>query len=130
MKKVDFEKAYNSISQMYLDYMLSRLDFCEKWRAWMRSCIFSGRVSVLVNDSPTEGFQLQKGLEQGDPLAPFLLLVAAECLVGLMRSATYVGLFTPFRVSDSMSFSILQFTDDTILVGLKLCYRALNLFLG
>jgi hypothetical protein len=33
--KVDFEKAYDSVSWSFLDYMMRRMDFGDKWRAWI-----------------------------------------------------------------------------------------------
>lgn len=33
--KLDFEKAYDSISLSFLDYMLRRFGFDDRWRAWM-----------------------------------------------------------------------------------------------
>jgi hypothetical protein len=52
--KVDFEKAYDSVDWGFLDYMLCRFGFGEKWRAWMKACVCSGNMSILVNGSPTE----------------------------------------------------------------------------
>lgn len=69
--KMDFEKAYNSVSWNFLDYMLGRLGFNSMWRKWMKVCVVSGSISVLVNSSLTEDFGMKKGLCQGDPLAPF-----------------------------------------------------------
>ena len=37
--KVDFEKAYDSVSWSFLDYMLFRLGFCPKWRRWISACL-------------------------------------------------------------------------------------------
>lgn len=54
--RVDFEKAYDPVRWSFLDYMLSRMGFNEKWRSWMNACIFSGSVSVLMNGSPTAKF--------------------------------------------------------------------------
>lgn len=67
--KVDFEKAYDSVSWSFLEYMLGRLGFADKWIDWMRACVFSGKLSVLVNGSPTDEVNIQRGLKQGDPLA-------------------------------------------------------------
>jgi hypothetical protein len=85
--KVDFEKAYDSVSWSFLDYMLGRFGFGVKWRAWMKTCVCNGNLSVLVNGSPTEQVNISKGLKQGDPLAPFLFLIVAEGFSGVMRKA-------------------------------------------
>ena len=42
---------------------------------------------MLVNGSPTKEFVPSKGLRQGDPLAPFLFLIVAEGLAGVVRNA-------------------------------------------
>ncbi|XP_068486479.1 secreted RxLR effector protein 78-like [Phaseolus vulgaris] len=82
--KVDYEKAYNSVRWKFIYYMLKRLGFCAKW---IKDCLESSTISVLVNGSPKEEFEPQKGLRQGDPLAPFLFLIVAEELAGVVRQA-------------------------------------------
>jgi len=42
---------------------------------------------VLVNGSPTTEFKPKKGLRHGDPLTPFLFLIVAEGLAGVVRQA-------------------------------------------
>ncbi|GJY35882.1 RNA-directed DNA polymerase, eukaryota, partial [Tanacetum coccineum] len=54
--KVDFEKAYDS------------------------GCLISSSASILVDGSPTNEFQFQQGLRQGDPLSSFLFLLVMESL--------------------------------------------------
>ncbi|MCH80013.1 LINE-1 reverse transcriptase like, partial [Trifolium medium] len=116
--KVDFEKAYDSVDWGFLDYMLGRFGFCAKWRAWMRACVCGGNLSVLVNGSPTEEFQIRRGLKQGDPLAPLLFLLVAEGLGGLMRRAVEINKFRPFLVGrGAASVSLLQYADDTLCIG-------------
>jgi len=67
--------------------MIERLGICGKWIGWIRACLESSSVSVLVNGSPTQEFKPRIGLRQGDPLAPFLFLIVAEGLVGVVRKA-------------------------------------------
>ncbi|XP_028084604.1 uncharacterized protein LOC114285700 [Camellia sinensis] len=113
--KLDFEKAYDSLNWEFLWPMMNNLGFGEKWLVWMRNCISSVRVSVLVNGSPTEEFQPQKGLRQGDPLSPFLFIIAAEALNLLLARAVEKGLFRGASVgSNDLRISHLQFADDTI----------------
>ncbi|MCH80575.1 LINE-1 reverse transcriptase like [Trifolium medium] len=115
--KVDFERAYDTISWNYLESMMLKMGFAEKWMKWMRACIFNSSMSVLINGSPTEEFTVGKGLRQGDPLSPFLFLLAAEGLSGMVNKAVDIGKFAGFKVNDSIRFQILQFADDTILMN-------------
>ena len=67
--------------------MLRRLGFNGKWIEWIKNCLESSSISVLVNGSPTTAFKPKKGLRQGDPLAPFLFLIMAEGLAEVVRQA-------------------------------------------
>jgi len=60
--KVDYEKAYDSVSWEFLYYMLKRLGFCAQWIRWIKCCLEFGSVSVLLNGSPIGEFTLRKGL--------------------------------------------------------------------
>ena len=113
--KVDYEKAYDSVRWKFLFDMLQRLGFHSKWIAWVRGCLESSYVSVLVNGSPTKEFKPSRGLRQGDPLAPFLFLVVAEGLAGLVRQALNLNLLRGVKVGrNEIECCLLQFADDTL----------------
>jgi len=60
--KVDYEKAYDSVSWEFLYYMLGRLGFCAQWIRWIKCCLESASVSVLVNGSLIGEFTPRSGL--------------------------------------------------------------------
>jgi len=113
--KVDYEKAYDSVKWKFLFDMLQRLGFHSKWIAWVRGCLESLFVSVLVNGSPAEEFKPSRGLRQEDPLALFLFLVVAEGLAGLVRQASKLNLLKGEKVGrNETECCLLQFADDTL----------------
>ncbi|GAU33427.1 hypothetical protein TSUD_380630 [Trifolium subterraneum] len=115
--KVDFERAYDTVNWNYLERMMTKMGFSEGWLKWMRTCVFQSSMSILVNGSPTEDFNISRGLRQGDPLSPFLFLIVVEGLAGMMKRAIEINRFKGFQVNDNIQFQILQFADDTILMG-------------
>ena len=96
--KVDFEKAYDSVSWEFLYDMLNRMGFDSRWIMWIQGCLESATVSVLVNGSPTEEFKPSRELRQGNPLAPFLFIVVAEGLAGLVRQAVKANLLAGLKI--------------------------------
>jgi len=119
--KVNFEKAYDSVVRGYLDAVMERMYFPVIWRNWIKECITTATASVLVNSSPTDEFPLERGLRQGDPLSPFLFLLAAEGLNIIMKSVVARNIFEGYKVGAPSSVSVthLQFADDTLLLGVK-----------
>jgi len=119
--KVDFEKAYDSVDWNYLDDVMCKMSFPVLWRKWMKECVWTATTSVLVNDSPTEEFPLARGLRQGNPLSPFLFLLAAEGFHVMMKSLVTQNIFTGYKVGyeRALNVSHLQFADDTLILGNK-----------
>ncbi|CAM8932747.1 unnamed protein product [Rhodiola kirilowii] len=116
MIKLDFCKAYDSISWEYLDQIQQIMGFGDKWRQWIFECISTPMLAVLINGSPTEEFPMERGLRQGDPLSPFLFLIAAEGLSRLLARAKEVGDLRGVEwVRNGDRMNHLQYADDTII---------------
>ncbi|GJW96376.1 RNA-directed DNA polymerase, eukaryota, reverse transcriptase zinc-binding domain protein [Tanacetum coccineum] len=92
-KGFDFEKAFDSLRWDFLDIIMDKLGFGIKWRSWINGCLQNARASVLVNGSPSSEFELFNGLRQGDPLSPFLFILAMEGLHGITCKAVEMGIF-------------------------------------
>ena len=82
--KLDIEKAYDHINWRFLLSILEKIGFGPKWRNWIFFCISTVRMTVLVNDTPTEFFSTFRGLRQGDPLSPYLFVLIMEAFSSLI----------------------------------------------
>ncbi|GJS28729.1 putative RNA-directed DNA polymerase [Tanacetum coccineum] len=127
--KVDFEKAFDSLDWGFLDHIMEQMGFSHKWRKWIRGCLESAYGSVLVNGSPTKEFKIQKGLRQGDPLSPFLFIIAVEALHVTIQEAKSKNIFVGAKVGlNKIDISHLQFADDALIMGKWSLDNAKNLF--
>ncbi|GJV03866.1 putative RNA-directed DNA polymerase, eukaryota, reverse transcriptase zinc-binding domain protein [Tanacetum coccineum] len=133
--KVDFEKAFDSVSWRYLDYILDKLGFGIKWRSWIKSCLSSARTSILINGSPTSEFSLKRGLRQGDPLSPFLFIIVMEGLHMALNDGMAANLFHDIKLNSlNIHLSHLFYADDVIILSewnqkdMENIIRILNVF--
>lgn len=116
--KVDFEKVYDCVSWKFLQSMMTKMGFGDRWCKWIDSCLKSSRISVLVNGSPTQEFEMERGVRQGDPLSSFLFLMVAEGLNIVINEAVHQGYFKGIKVGDNdVNLHHLQYADDTIFFG-------------
>ena len=47
---------------------------------WIKWCLSLASMSVIINESPTKPFNMERGLRQDDPLSPFLFVLIVEVL--------------------------------------------------
>nr|XP_025628637.1 uncharacterized protein LOC112721825 [Arachis hypogaea] len=96
--KLDFQKAYDRVRWSFVDIVLQKMGFEQRWRNWVKECLSTASMSVLVNGSPTRPFKMERGLRQG-------------CWERLEEWVHYSVLVERNHVE----LSHLQFADDTIL---------------
>ncbi|GJR73860.1 reverse transcriptase domain, reverse transcriptase zinc-binding domain protein [Tanacetum coccineum] len=113
-----FIKAYDSLNWRFLSDIMKKMRFGDKWCKWVDSCLTSSTMSILVNGSPTDEFCLERGVRQGDPLSPFLFILAAEGLNAIVSEAVDKGVFKGVKIGrNNVVVSHLQYADDTIFFG-------------
>ena len=91
-------------------------------------CLNGARASVLVNGVPTAEFEMGRGLRQGDPMSPFLFILAMEGFHAVLLKAVQVKLFQPAIVgNEGLPVSHLLYADDVVFLGEWSCQNASNL---
>lgn len=114
--KLDFQKAYDNVSWSFLDYVLQRMDFRDYRWIWMRSCLSSAHLFVLVNGSRKGFYRMEKGVRQGDPLSPYLYAIVVEALHLMFQYVCSQGLIHGFGITHSdIEIPHLQYVNDIVL---------------
>eukprot|EP00253_Pinus_taeda_P018479 PITA_18479 len=118
MIKLDLSKAYDRLSWNYLEKVLESFGFCRRWIDWIHSLISSPSFSILVNGIPSKTFSASRGLRQGDPLSPFLFILAAEGLGRFIKKEREANKIKGLKLwGNNLCLTHQQFVDDIMLFG-------------
>ena len=116
--KLNIEKAYDHVDWSFLLSIMGMMGFGEKWLQWMQWCIFTTSFFVLVNETSLGFFQSFKGLRRGDPLSPYLFVIAMKALSRILRKAISGGFLLACKLrgggGEGAHVSHLLFADDTL----------------
>ncbi|WMV45545.1 hypothetical protein MTR67_038930 [Solanum verrucosum] len=97
--KLDIEKAYDHVNWEFNLSMLRQMGFGGKWNSWIKYCISNVMFSILINGSPEGFFNAPRGIRQGDPLSPFLFIIAMEGLNNMLNITKTTQIIQGFQVS-------------------------------
>ena len=103
-----------------MDQVLEKMGFGRSRIQWIWICLTTIEMLVIVNGSLSKPFKMERGLQQGDPLAPFLFVLVADILNRMLSKVVKEGLIEGITVGrQGVSLSHLQFTNDTIICTSK-----------
>eukprot|EP00253_Pinus_taeda_P017343 PITA_17343 len=118
MIKLDLSKAYDRLNWNYLETVLDRFGFHHRWIAWIHNLISSPHFSILINGCPSKTFNASRGIRQGDPLSPFLFILAAEGLGRFIKQEQSANRIKGLKIwGNNLPLTHQQFVDDIMLFG-------------
>lgn len=109
--KLDFAKAFDTVSWEALEVVLRARGFNLQWRTWMQQILQTSKSAILVNGCPGPWISCKRGLRQGDPISPYLFILLADVLQTLIKRSTVIR--HPIVDNDGCP---VQYTDDTLLL--------------
>jgi len=77
--------------------LLEHRGFSCRWRNWLSLLFCTSHSSVLLNGVQGEKIKHARGLRQGDPLSPYLFILAIDALQRILDVATEDGVLSPLR---------------------------------
>jgi hypothetical protein len=113
--KLNLRKAYDKVSWIFLRLVLIQMGMNLAFVNWIMGCIQFASFVVPIHDSPSCFFGTLRGLKQGFPLSPFLILVEglSKLIRDIIRRVELKGL----KVSPCEYLSHLLFVDDFLMFG-------------
>ena len=108
---IDFEKAFDSLEWSFVKKTLHYFNFGPQMRKWV-DIFYSDIESSIINYGHiSERFSLGRGVRQGDPLSPYLFILATEILASTITNHEGIK---GVKI-DNSEYLISQLADDTTL---------------
>ena len=106
---IDFHKAFDSLEWNFLFACLRAFNFGPDFIRWTEIFYKNIQSCVINNGFASDFFALERGVRQGDPLSPYLFVLAVEVLAIAVRQNTNIRGIS----IDGQETKLLQYADDT-----------------
>lgn len=93
------------------------MNFPPLFMNWIMTCVTTVSYSILINGVPTAPFNTKKSLRQGDPLSPYLFVLAMEYLNRQLQTLKNQPDFNFHPKCGKLFITHLGFADDLLLFG-------------
>ena len=135
--KLDMSKAYDRLEWVFLEECLKAYGFDQNWVEKVMKCVRGVSYRFKINGIPSQRIIPQRGLRQGDPLSPYLFILAMDALSHLLGKVVFDKKIVGIKITaGAPTLTHLLFADDLIIFAkadTKEAYELmsiLNLFSG
>jgi len=113
--KIDLRKAFDTVN---LDFIIAGLHaiglpYC--MIQWITTCITTVHYTININGELHGFFQGTRGIRQGDPLLPYIFVLAMEGLGGIIKQSVQHSAFKYYWRCKPTNITHLSFADDLML---------------
>lgn len=95
--------------------MMLKKNYSSAWRKMIANCISSVQYSVLINGKPRGRIKPSKGIRQGDPLSPFIFVLAMDYLSHLITDLKGKGKIGGVNFGLKLNLTHILFADDILI---------------
>lgn len=113
--KVDIAKAFDTLSWEFLFAALQSYNFPPPFISLLRACVCTTTYTVGYNGTVNGFFKGKRGLRQGDPLSPYLFVIAMNCLSLMLNQEARSGQLPYHHRCHITRLTHLSFTDDLLI---------------
>lgn len=115
MLKVDLRKGFDTVRWDFIISTLKGINLPDVFINWIVECITSPSFSISINGVTGGFFKSKRGLRQGDPLSPYLFVLAMEVFSKLLLSRYSSGTIFYHPKTADLNISHLMFADDVMI---------------
>lgn len=91
-------KAYDRVEWCFLEDLMRKMGFNERWIGLLMICVKTVTYSILVNGEQKVVIRPTREIRQGDPLSHFLFLLCIESLHGIINQVARMGEINKFSL--------------------------------
>lgn len=114
--KLDMAKAYDRMELDFILVVLRKFGFNNRFTSLISMILSNSWFSVNFNGSMAGFFKSSRGIQQGDPLAPYLFILASEVLSRGLIVMLQFGILKCFHgPRNAIQVSHLPYVDDTLI---------------
>ena len=111
--KLDMHKAYDRVEWIFLEKIMTKLGFDQRWVNLIMACVKSVKYRVRFYSIEADNISPTRGLRQGDPLSPYLFLLVAEGLSCMLKGTKERGELEGARCVGKLLLSHICFSQMT-----------------